>query len=948
MAYRKHGFCRHAGRPMAKLSAALLSAALIMGGVPAGLVPACAQEADADIRLTALTVDREASQELRVRQPAEERPEAVTAGEGGRLIWAVSIPSPGRYTVAVTYDFADDDTDSTEAAEWVLRLGSGEKSVEASLRLDRPWKDVFRADTDTQGNAYRPQSEQLDSPLTETATGEDGVLPLAMELAAGEYVLELGAVTGSPWIREVVLRPEDPILSYEEQLAAWKAAGALDAAEDGVKLEAEQASLKSDQTILPVNDRTSAYTSPYDPNKIVYNTIGGSSWAQEGQWVEWTVEVPEDGLYVLALRFRQNQKNNEISYRALTIDGRIPFQEAACLGFSYDSEFCLAGLGGQEPYRFYLTAGTHRIRLEATLGDYATLIEQAGDLINELNRVYREVVMVTGPTPDTLRDYQFPVLIPDTLEDMKALSDRLKEMETTVAALSDGGGEGAAAFERVYFQLDRMTEEPNSIANRLSDYKSTVTSLGTWLTSCRSQPLELDTIQPVQPQTELGSGEPGFFGKLWHYIRQFIGAYQMDYARIGVSDQQVSEEITVWLGTSTAAGQTTSSGRDQAQLIADLTRSLFTPSREIGVNVQLVASGSLLPATLAGKGPDVAMALAQADPMNYALRGAVADLSGFADVDEVCSRFAPGALVPFERGESLYALPETMSYPMMFCRDDILEELGIDPQALDTWDTLLETVLPILQKRYLDIGIPAQMSSYGIFLYQSGGDFYTEDGSQSALDSPAAITAFENFVQLFSDYKFPVTYDFSNRFRSGEMPIAIQDFTAYNQLSVFAPEIDGLWSMREVPGTLREDGTIDRTVTATVTGCAILSASEKKEAAWEFIKWWTEADAQERYSRELETLLGSAARNPTANLEAMEKISWSRQNQEAMERQREFVRAIPEVPGGYFTSRHFDFAFRRVVNDGDEAKESLYQAIKDINHELASKQKEFSRRTAQS
>lgn len=945
MACRKHSGCR---RGAGRLMSALLASALLMGGGPAGLLPVNAEEADGSIRLTAAAVETAASQELLTRDADGERPAAVSAREGGVLTWLVPVAAPGRYTISITYDFAGDDTDSTEAAEWILRLGGGKESAEASIRLDRPWKDVFRSDTDIQGNDFRPQSIQLDSPLTQTVAGEGGILPLTVELTAGNHILELEAVTGSPWIHEVIFRPEEPLLPYEEQLAAWKAAGARDAARDGGRLEAEQASVKSDQTILPVNERTSAYTSPYDPNKIIYNTIGGSSWGQEGQWLEWTIEVPEDGLYALALRYRQNQKNNEISYRALTIDGRLPFQEAACLGFAFDSEFCLSTLGGQEPYRFYLTAGTHRIRLEATLGEYAAVIEQAGDLINELNRVYREVVMVTGPTPDTLRDYRFPVMIPDTLEDMKALSGQLKELEKTVAALSDGGGEGAAALKRVYFQLDRMTEDPNSIAKRLNDYKSTVTSLGTWLTTCRTQPLELDTLQPVRPDAELEKGEPGFFGKLWHIIRQFIGAYQMDYARIGVSNQQVSEEITVWMGTSSAAGQTTSSGRDQAQLIADLTRNLFTPAHGIGVNVQLVASGSLLPATLAGKGPDVAMAQAQADPMNYALRGAVADLSVFEGVDEVRARFAPGALVPFERDGHLYAVPETMSYPMMFCRNDILEELGIDPEDLNTWDTLLETVLPVLQKRYLDIGIPAQMNSYGMFLYQNGGDFYTADGSASALDSPAAITAFEGFTQLFSDYKFPVTYDFSNRFRSGEMPIAIQDFTAYNQLSVFAPEIDGLWSMREVPGTLQEDGAIDRTVTATVTGCVILSASEKKEAAWDFISWWTEADTQERYSRELETLLGSAARNPTANLEAMEKISWSRENQEAMERQREFVRAVPEVPGGYFTSRHFDFAFRRVVNDGDEAKESLYQAIKDINHELTSKQKEFARRAAQS
>ncbi len=929
-----------------------LCAALLLAAAPAmGPLPAAAEAADGTIRLTAEALHTEDSRQARTRPAGGDRPAGVTAGEGGALAWTFSVAQAGRYTVEIDYDF-DTDDDDTEAAAWTLRLDSA--GAEKALKLERPWRDAFREDTDVQGNAYRPQAERAGDPLTKTVAGEDGVLPWTAELTPGTHTLRLEAGEGSPWIREIRLAPAQTIRPYADQLAAWKAQGAKDAGQDGVLVEAERAALKSDQAILPINDRTSPYTSPYDPNRIVYNTIGGGSWGQEGQWVEWTVTVPEDGLYALALRLRQDQKSNQISFRALTIDGAVPFEEAAQLEFGYDNAFRLAALGkdGGEPYRFYLTAGTHRVRLTAALGGYASVIEETGALVGELNRIYREVVMVTGPSPDTLRDYRFPVLIPDTLAAMKELSARLKEMEKTVGGLSDGGGESATVFRRVYFQLDAMTKDPGSIAKRLSDYKNTVTNLGTWLTSCRSQPLELDTLQAVRPGAALKKGEPGFGGGLLHFLRQYLGAYRMDYSRIGVSGQEVREEITVWAGSGANlfAGQTqtqsASSGRDQAQLIADLARNLFTPAKGIGVNVQLVANGSLLPATLAGKGPDVALGQAQADPMNYALRGAVTDLSGFDGAEEVRGRFSPAACLPFEREGHWYAVPETMSYPMLFCRDDVLEELGIDDAWLDTWDTLLETVLPILQKKYLSIGIPAAIGGYGMFLYQNGGAFYTADGSQSALNSPVAISSFEDFVTLFSDYRFPLTYEFSNRFRSGEMPIAVQDFTAYNQLSVFAPEIEGLWSMRPVPGTRREDGAIDRSVTATVTGCVMLSASRSKEAAWEFIRWWTQADVQERYSRELETLVGTAARNPTANLEAMEKISWSRENRAAMERQRAFVQAIPEVPGGYFTSRHFDFAFRRVVNDGKEAKESLYQAIKDINHELTAKQKEFARREA--
>ena len=34
---------------------------------------------------------------------------------------------------------------------------------------------------------------------------------------------------------------------------------------------------------------------------IKLNSIGGYRWNQPGQWITWKVDVPEDGLYQLAL-----------------------------------------------------------------------------------------------------------------------------------------------------------------------------------------------------------------------------------------------------------------------------------------------------------------------------------------------------------------------------------------------------------------------------------------------------------------------------------------------------------------------------------------------------------------------------------------------------------------------------------------------------------------------
>lgn len=76
------------------------------------------------------------------------------------------------------------------------------------------------------------------------------------------------------------------------------------------------------------------------------------------------------------------------------------------------------------------------------------------------------------------------------------------------------------------------------------------------------------------------------------------------------------------------------------------------------------------------------------------------------------------------------------------------------------------------------------------------------------------------------------------RFRTGEAPIVIADYTLYNQLQVSAPDIKGLWGFTMVPGTVREDGTVDHSVPSAGSAVIMMSRAKDKEAAWEFMKWW--------------------------------------------------------------------------------------------------------------
>ena len=124
-------------------------------------------------------------------------------------------------------------------------------------------------------------------------------------------------------------------------------------------------------------------------------------------------------------------------------------------------------------------------------------------------------------------------------------------------------------------------------------------------------------------------------------------------------------------------------------------------------------------------------------------------------------------------------------------------------------------------------GVEATLSSYAMFLYQNEGELYTENGEVTQLDSPEAIQAFKEWTSLYVDYSIPVLYDFANRFRSGEMPIGIADYSTYNYLSVFAPELKGLWEMVPVPGKLKSDGSIDRSVASSGSASIMIKSSTK-------------------------------------------------------------------------------------------------------------------------
>ena len=267
------------------------------------------------------------------------------------------------------------------------------------------------------------------------------------------------------------------------------------------------------------------------------------------------------------------------------------------------------------------------------------------------------------------------------------------------------------------------------------------------------------------------------------------------------------------------------------------------------------------------------------------------------------------AFVPFTFRDKVFALPQMQSFPLMFYRKDILAELGLE--VPETWDDLYR-ILPVLQRNKMLIGIGPGL--FQTMLYQRGEVTFRPDGIETNLDSETAVQVFRELTELFSLYGLLVTYNAENRLRLGEIPIVIDDGVLQPSAGV-APELRGEWGFTLVPGTRQPDGTINRTVASSPSGASLTQAgmggpavgissqSKNKEAAWEFLKWLTREDTQVRFGLELESLMGAAARYPTANLEAFRKLPWTVEEQQIIRAQWEWIEGTQEVPGSYYYTR---------------------------------------------
>lgn len=167
--------------------------------------------------------------------------------------------------------------------------------------------------------------------------------------------------------------------------------------------------------------------------------------------------------------------------------------------------------------------------------------------------------------------------------------------------------------------------------------------------------------------------------------------------------------------------------RQHLEIMQQMITEEFTPQTGIEVDLSLMPDQTkLVLANASGDSPDVATGVNYSIPFELGIRGALKDLTQFDDFAEVAGRYTEGLLMPYVIDDSVYAIPETMNFQVLFYRKDILDKLGLEvPDTLED----VEAMLPDLQMRGLNFYYPtARTVGMKTFLdttpiiFQSGGD----------------------------------------------------------------------------------------------------------------------------------------------------------------------------------------------------------------------------------
>ncbi|MCR5100270.1 MAG: extracellular solute-binding protein [Butyrivibrio sp.] len=758
--------------------------------------------------------------------------------------------------------------------------------------------------------------------------------PLKLQLSAGEHVIKISVNEGNFLLGGVSLVAPYETPAYTSSTVATGS--------NLIELQGENFTLSNDSSIHGVAEYDTSLD-PYEVTDTVLNTIDSDSFDTAGQMVSYEFEAPEEGDYYLALNYRQSEKTDFPVFVDVRIDGEIPNTEFEAYPLAYSTKYRVETLEDDDGNNLsvHLTKGTHTISYTISMNPICNVMEQIDVIMSGVNDLALEITKVAGTNSDKYRDLKLSRYIPGLEDQLYSYAEQLEQLEKDCLIYSDSDTTVAVMSSLIIAakQLRSLADNPDEIPYRIGELSTSTNSvnhyLATAIDNLIANDLAIDRLYIYQEDAKL-PGRPNIFASLSMNISRFIASYTEKAYSTSNTDP---EHLQVWVNRSS----------QYIQIMQKMIDEYFTPETGIEVDISIMPDQyKLVLANSSGNAPDVATGINYTIPYELAVRGALVDMTQFGDFQDVAAPYEPGYFMTGTIGDSVYSMPETTNFWVLFYRTDIMDKLGLEvPQTM----TDVIDMLPDLQMRGLNFYYPTagmiQMRNFHgttPLIMQNGGSLYYGTASQgTALGSEAAVEGFTELTELFTIYDLDVNIDnYYQHFRNGDLPIGIADYAAYNLLTNAAPELASSWEIALAPGTLQEDGTIDRSTCGCAESSVIFkSDSDREEKAWQFVKWWSSTEVQAEFGQTLQITYGDEYMWPTANMEALAQLPWDTDDKEVIMEFAKNVKDIARVPGTYLLEREMSNAFNDIVVNGSNEQTRIDEAVKNINREFDRKLEEF-------
>ncbi|MBO0475613.1 sugar ABC transporter substrate-binding protein [Vagococcus sp. DIV0080] len=191
-----------------------------------------------------------------------------------------------------------------------------------------------------------------------------------------------------------------------------------------------------------------------------------------------------------------------------------------------------------------------------------------------------------------------------------------------------------------------------------------------------------------------------------------------------------------------------------------------------------------------------------------------------------------------------FGIPIGFTTHAVYYNKDLFDQKKVEyPKEGWTWDDLQKTAAKLTDKETGDVGyaFPGKPDPYDFEMYAWGnkGSFTDDKGKlQGALDSPATIEVFDSFQKMLKDGSAIATEESGQTdMESGK--VGMFTYGAWGLKSFKEAGIN--YGIAEVPSRNGNEGAS----ILSSSGLAISKDSKNKEAAFEFVKYWTNEAANE-------------------------------------------------------------------------------------------------------